>query len=157
MDRQQGCLEPELSNVLVPVRYVEGVRHTSWPQAFTQGPCKRGHSKKGTRPDIMTSTSTCATQKRHEVPCSCPSLALTHHPAPLPLADATMRTTWRALTAPCLDLAAPDVPVPVAGSAAAATGTMSPPRTGCSSPRGRSRCQVFNTPHPPRRAWVLHF
>ena len=24
----------------------------------TQGPCKRGHSKKGTRPDIMTSTST---------------------------------------------------------------------------------------------------
>ena len=47
--------------MLVPVRHVEGVRRKKLVSDLngpTQGPCKRGHSKKGTRPDIMTSTST---------------------------------------------------------------------------------------------------
>ena len=40
---------------------VEGVRRRKLASGLngpTQDPCKRGHSKKGTRPDIMTSTST---------------------------------------------------------------------------------------------------
>ena len=52
-------LEPGLIEVLVPVRHVEGVRRKKLASGLdgpTQGPCKRGHSKKGTRPDIMTST-----------------------------------------------------------------------------------------------------
>ena len=61
MDRQHGCLEPGLIEVLVPVRHVEGARRKKLASGIngpTQGPCKREHSKKGTRPDIMTSTST---------------------------------------------------------------------------------------------------
>ena len=56
------CLEPGLIEVLVPVGHVEGVRHKKLVSDLngpTQGLCKRGYSKKGTRPDIMISTSTC--------------------------------------------------------------------------------------------------
>ena len=41
---------------------MEGVRRKKLASGLngpTQGPCKRGHSKKGTRPEIMISTSTC--------------------------------------------------------------------------------------------------
>ena len=47
--------------MLVPVRHVEGVRRkklASGPNGPTQGPCKTGIAKIGTRQDIMTSTST---------------------------------------------------------------------------------------------------
>ena len=46
--------------MLVPVRHVEGVRRKKLASGLngpTQDPCKRGHSKNGTRPDIMASTT----------------------------------------------------------------------------------------------------
>ena len=59
-DRQQGTafIEPGLVKVLVPVPTWKASDARSLLNGPTQGPCKRGHSKKGSRPDIMTSTST---------------------------------------------------------------------------------------------------